>query len=61
MKNNNLYHILDLVEEIESVDKMIAIHSDSQSNLMLSQYISQKLKLTIKIKILTKMDLNILI
>jgi len=46
MEDNNLYDILDLIEEIRNVDKMIDIHSDSKSDLMLSQYINQKLKLT---------------
>ncbi|WP_256011160.1 hypothetical protein [Desertivirga xinjiangensis] len=46
MKDNALYRILDLVEEIQKVEKMIEIHSDSDSSLMISQYKSQKLKLT---------------
>lgn len=46
MKDNKLYHILDLIEEINSVDKMIFLHKDSSSNLMSSQYKNQKLKLS---------------
>lgn len=46
MKDNKLYHILDLIEEINNVDKMIFLHKDSSSNLMLSQYKNQKLKLS---------------
>lgn len=46
MKDNKLYHILDLIEEINSVDKMIFLHNDSSSDLMSSQYKSQKLKLS---------------
>jgi len=46
MKDNNLYAILDLIEEISKVDKMIAIHKDSTSSLMLKQYTHQKLKLS---------------
>lgn len=30
MEDNNLYDILDLIEEIRNVDKMIDIHSDSK-------------------------------
>lgn len=46
MKDNKLYHILDLIEEIDKVDKMLILHKDSDSNLMLSQYKNQKLKLS---------------
>lgn len=46
MKDNRLYTILDLIEEISKVDKMIEIHKTTASNLMLSQYTSQKLKLS---------------
>ncbi|MEA5139598.1 hypothetical protein [Arcicella rigui] len=46
MKNAKLYNILDLIEEIQKVNQMIEIHSESDSDLMSSQYISQKLKLT---------------
>ncbi|WP_125718007.1 hypothetical protein [Flavobacterium ustbae] len=46
MKDNKLYHILDLIEEIDKVDKMILIHKDSDSTLMLDQYKNQKLKLS---------------
>lgn len=46
MKDNKLYTILDLIEEIDKVDKMIDLHNESSSSLMLSQYKSQKLKLS---------------
>ncbi|MFD2941053.1 hypothetical protein [Flavobacterium notoginsengisoli] len=46
MKDNKLYHILDLIEEIDKVDKMIFLHKDSTSNLMSDQYKNQKLKLS---------------
>jgi hypothetical protein len=46
MKDNKLYHILDLIEEIDKVDKMLALHKDSDSDLMSSQYKNQKLKLS---------------
>ena len=46
MKNSTLYKVLDLVEEIEKVDKMIEMHSSSESKLMSGQYVSQKLKLS---------------
>ena len=46
MKDNKLYHILDLIEEIDKVDKMLVLHKDSDSDLMLNQYKSQKLKLS---------------
>lgn len=46
MKDNKLYHILDLIEEIDKVDKMILLHKDSDSKLMLEQYKNQKLKLS---------------
>lgn len=45
MKNNKLYNILDLVEEIEMVDKMLELHAND-SELMYSQYQHKKLKLT---------------
>ena len=38
MKDNKLYHILDLIEEIDKVDKMLVLHKDSDSDLMSSQY-----------------------
>ena len=46
MKDNKLYHILDLIEEIDKVDKMIILHTESDSNLMSNQYKNQKLKLS---------------
>lgn len=46
MKDNKLYHILDLIEEIDKVDKMLILHQDSDSDLMLNQYKNQKLKLS---------------
>ncbi|WP_456313485.1 hypothetical protein [Pseudomonas shirazensis] len=46
MKDNKLYHILDLIEEIDKVDKMLILHKDSDSNLMSNQYKNQKLKLS---------------
>lgn len=46
MKKEALYNILDLIEEIEKVDEMTKIHSNSDSDLMLNQYKNQKLKLT---------------
>jgi len=46
MKDNKLYHILDLIEEIDKVDKMLVLHKDSDSDLMSSQYKKQKLKLS---------------
>ncbi|MDQ6471346.1 hypothetical protein RB619_11880 [Flavobacterium sp. LHD-80] len=46
MKDNKLYHILDLIEEIDKVDKMLILHKDSDSDLMSSQYKNQKLKLS---------------
>src|SRR5690554_6849907 len=46
MEDNKLYHILDLIEEINKVDKMIEIHKNSELDLMLKQYQNQKLKLS---------------
>lgn len=46
MNDNKLYHILDLIEEIDKVDKMLVLHKDSDSDLMSSQYKNQKLKLS---------------
>lgn len=46
MKDNKLYNILDLIEEIDKVDKMIELHKDSESDLMLKQYQDKKLKLS---------------
>jgi len=46
MKDNKLYHILDLIEEIDKVDKMIILHTESDSDLMSNQYKNQKLKLS---------------
>lgn len=44
MKDKTLFNVLDLIEEIENVDKMIQIHSNSE--LMSNQYKNQKLKLS---------------
>ncbi|OYU84980.1 MAG: hypothetical protein CFE24_04085 [Flavobacterium sp. BFFFF2] len=46
MKDNKFYSILDLIEEIDKVDKMIYLHTSSTSDLMLTQYKNQKLKLS---------------
>jgi hypothetical protein len=46
MNDNKLYSILDLIEEIDKVDKMIYLHTSSKSDLMLNQYKKQKLKLS---------------
>ncbi len=46
MNQNKLHNILDLIEEIVQVDKMIVLHQDSNSALMLNQYKNQKLKLS---------------
>lgn len=46
MKDNTLYHILDLIEEIDKVDKMILLHENSSSAVMSNQYKNQKLKLS---------------
>jgi len=46
MNDNKLYHILDIIEEINKVDKMLVLHKDSNSDLMSSQYKNQKLKLS---------------
>ncbi|MDR6762889.1 hypothetical protein J2Y38_003107 [Flavobacterium sp. 2755] len=46
MKDNKLYHILDLIEEINKVNKMLILHKDSDSTLMSDQYKNQKLKLS---------------
>jgi len=46
MKEDKLYAILDLIEEIDKVDKMIDLHKDTSSGLMLNQYKNQKLKLS---------------
>jgi len=46
MKDNKLYNILDLIEEIDKVDKMIELHKDSESDFMLKQYQDKKLKLS---------------
>ncbi|MDX6191508.1 hypothetical protein SGQ83_19295 [Flavobacterium sp. Fl-318] len=46
MKDNKLYHILDLIEEIDKVDKMILLHENSSSAVMSNQYKNQKLKLS---------------
>lgn len=46
MKDNSLYEILDLIEEIDKVDKMIKTHQNTDSEIMLNQYSNQKLKLS---------------
>ncbi|MFH6992418.1 hypothetical protein [Flavobacterium sp. FlaQc-48] len=46
MKDNKLYTILDLIEEINKVDQMIEIHKTTDSALMLNQYSHKKLKLS---------------
>ena len=47
MKENKLYSILDLLEEINKVDRMIDLHNDSESKVMYSQYSNQKMKLSV--------------
>lgn len=46
MKDNTLYSILDLIEEISKVDQIIDLHNNSDSVLMINQYKNQKLKLS---------------
>jgi predicted restriction endonuclease len=46
MNDNKLYNILDLIEEINNVDKMIEIHSVPNTDFMHNQYLNQKFKLT---------------
>ena len=46
MKDNKLYQILDLIEEITKVDKMIELHRGAESTIMLEQYQHQKFKLS---------------
>jgi hypothetical protein len=47
MTDNKLYGLLDLIEEINKIEKMIELHQNNgDSSLMLSQYNAKKLKLT---------------
>jgi hypothetical protein len=46
MNDSKLYTILDLIEEISKLDKMIHLHKKNESDFMLNQYSSKKLKLT---------------
>ncbi len=47
MKNESLYQVLDLMEEIHKVNQMIELHSSLEtSGIMMDQYESQKTKLT---------------
>lgn len=46
MKDTKLYNILDLIEEIENVDKMIDLHKTTDSKIMYNQYSNQKMKLS---------------
>lgn len=46
MKDNKLSFILNLIEEIDKVNKMIDLHHDSKSELMPNQSKNQKLKLS---------------
>lgn len=46
MDEVRFYSILDLIEEIDKVDHMIELHSNSSSTVMINQYQHQKLKLS---------------
>lgn len=45
MKESVVFKLMDLIEDIKDVNKMIQLHSDSQSDLMLIQYKSKRDKL----------------
>ena len=47
MKKNQLYKLIDLIEDIKKTDAMIKLHSNlDKSDFMVSQYQSKKDKLT---------------
>lgn len=46
MKDNKLFHIIDLIEEIRELDKMIDLHEKNNSGFMLDQYTHKKVKLS---------------
>jgi len=45
MKQTQFYTLLDLLDDIKGVDKMIALHLNDESAFMLDQYKSKKEKL----------------
>ncbi len=45
MKQTQFYSLLDILDEIKGVDKMIALHLNDDSGFMLDQYRSMKEKL----------------
>lgn len=45
MKESVVFKLMDLVEDIKSVNKMIDLHTDSSSDLMLIQYKAKRDKL----------------
>ena len=46
MNDNKLYSIIDLIEELNKVQKLIELHKANDSDFMFNQYNSKKLKLT---------------
>lgn len=46
MKDDKLFHIIDLIEEISELDKIINLHQENNSDFMLDQYTHKKVKLS---------------
>ena len=46
MKQGQFYKLLDLLEDIKGVEKMIQLHLDDSNGFMLDQYKAKKEKLT---------------
>ncbi|MEO6721907.1 MAG: hypothetical protein ABIN67_16180 [Ferruginibacter sp.] len=47
MSNSKIFKLIDLIEDVKKVDKMIALHQKAEnSNFMLTQYQAKKIKLT---------------
>lgn len=45
MKESVVYKLMDLIEDIKEVNRMILLHSDNPSDLMLIQYKAKREKL----------------
>lgn len=59
IKKEELFRLVDLIEELKKLDQMIELHSDSNDTFMLSQYEAKKNQLTsYLIKEVTSLNLN---
>lgn len=59
IKDERIIRIVDNLEQIKSVDKMIILHQDDKDNIMLSQYKYQRNQFVKEIsKLLVELDIE---